>query len=147
MCTYPGLASWEVMSVVTLVGSPWQIIQSQFIGREVCNKLINLSNEINCSTLVFILIIAVFTHWESPACKGQGTGPPVDVWGWYVDFETRRVIKLQLSLSASLYVYPSISAVLCQSPFETVSGRYSYGDVIHDNPVFLANDALPFFQV
>lgn len=145
---HSSIASWKIVSVVIFVRSPWQIIRSQFIGRGFCNKLINLSNEINCSTPVFILIITLFTHLESPACKGQGTGPPVELCGWYVDFETLRVIKLQLSLSASLSVYPSISAVFCQSPFETVSGRYSYGDVIHENTVFLANHAphRPFFK-
>lgn len=56
-----------------------------------------------------------------------------------VDFEAPQVIKLQLSLSASHPDSPSISAVFCQSLFETVSGRYSYGDVIHENTVFLAH--------
>ena len=41
--------SWHNI-IAIIVGSPRNIIQSQFIGRGVCNKLINLSNEINCST-------------------------------------------------------------------------------------------------
>lgn len=47
---YSGLGWWKNILVVIFVRSPWKIIQSRFIGRGVCNKLINLSNKINCTT-------------------------------------------------------------------------------------------------
>lgn len=42
---YSGIDSWKNISVVIFV----RIIQSQFIGTGACNKLINLSNKINCT--------------------------------------------------------------------------------------------------
>lgn len=64
---------------------------------------------------------------------------PVETWGFGDDFEMLLVIKLQLSLPASRPAPPSASAAFCRSPFESVSGRSSRGDVIHESICFLAH--------
>lgn len=49
--------------------NPPKIIQSQFIGRGVCNELINLSNEMNCTTANICLHYhCIYTLEEQGMC-------------------------------------------------------------------------------
>lgn len=113
--------------------NPPKIIQSQFIGRGVCNELINLSNEMNCTTANICLHYhCIYTLEEQGMCdvKPWSTCGCQWVKCWLWDDSNHQTTVKAVSVPPPLppLIHPSVSAEFCQSP----SAVASYVDVIHE---------------